>query len=487
MKQLFTSMFILFFAFSNLFSFSGEGSGTSADPFQITNVDELQKMNDDLDAHYALMNDIDASYTKEWNDGKGFEPIGEYNREIDSIGFMGSLDGNQFSINGLFINRPNKDNVGLFGCIYEDVRARDVFMRSAKIKESLNVGLFAGLIRTRYSRVLIENCHIEGSVEGAARIGGFCGETFAFRAKIEIRNCSSRGSVSGINVVGGFSGKNEGNGDSVNIRFCSSNCIVLGVGAGNKNIGGFCGYEQAAFGDVIIQQCVSTGTVKGDDRAGGFIGSCLGVKYINCASLCSVEGIGHIGGFVGKILTINDPYPSLLMNCYSVGAVNGSFNVGGFCGIIVADEKNDIKNSYYDTETSGLDSSDGGTGKTTAQMKTQSTFETWDFDNIWDIDPDINRGYPFLRSLPTVSVKEVDTKELNKISIYPNPASEQIFITTDNESEFVSSVNISDLSGRLLLTASSDKIDVSELSPGIYLVSIKTNSAAHTGKLIIRK
>jgi hypothetical protein len=33
-------------------------------------------MNDDLDAQYILMNDIDASATEEWNGGAGFVPIG---------------------------------------------------------------------------------------------------------------------------------------------------------------------------------------------------------------------------------------------------------------------------------------------------------------------------------------------------------------------------------------------------------------------------
>ncbi|MCK5740853.1 MAG: T9SS type A sorting domain-containing protein, partial [Chlorobi bacterium] len=393
---------------------------------------------------------------------------------------------------GLFINRPGEDNVGLFGCIYEGGNVCDVFIQNANVKGGISVGLFAGLIRTKYADILIENCHSEGTVEGAARIGGFCGETYAFLGEILIKKCSSIGNVSGKNSVGGFSGKNEGNGDFVYIRSCSSNCIVLGVDPGHKNIGGFSGhdqvtYNQVGFGEIVVQQCVSTGSVKGDDRAGGFIGSCLGSYYINCASLCSVEGIGHIGGFVGKILKINVPFPSLLMKCYSVGSVKGSFNVGGFCGIMVADEKIDIKYSYYDIETNSIDSSDGGTGKTTAQMKTRSTFETWDFDEIWGIDPEINNGYPFLKCLPTVSVEEFVSTHAKKLEIIPNPAQDQIQVSIDKEFAAISLVKISDLSGRLVLTSKTDRINISELNSGIYIVSVEINGEIYSTKLIVKK
>jgi len=76
-----------------------------------------------------------------------------------------------------------------------------------------------------------------------------------------------------------------------------------------------------------------------------------------------------------------------------------------------------VSNSFWDTETSEQTTSDGGTGKTTEEMKDVATFtdeETaglataWDFEtnpnddaannNYWDIDgtETINNGYPYL-------------------------------------------------------------------------------------------
>ncbi|KKL12757.1 hypothetical protein LCGC14_2532540 [marine sediment metagenome] len=76
----------------------------------ITDVDELQAMENDLTADYELGNNINASATSGWNGGEGFDPIGSSGSE-----FTGSFDGKGYTINDLFINRPEETGVGLFG------------------------------------------------------------------------------------------------------------------------------------------------------------------------------------------------------------------------------------------------------------------------------------------------------------------------------------------------------------------------------------
>jgi len=41
-----------------------DGDGTEANPYEITDVTELQEMEKDLSAHYVLVNNIDASNTE---------------------------------------------------------------------------------------------------------------------------------------------------------------------------------------------------------------------------------------------------------------------------------------------------------------------------------------------------------------------------------------------------------------------------------------
>jgi hypothetical protein len=99
-----------------------------------------------------------------------------------------------------------------------------------------------------------------------------------------------------------------------------------------------------------------------------------------------------------------------IINSYSTGAVSG-----GVQGGLVNFNSGTITDSFWDTETSGQATSAGGTGKTTAEMKTLSTFTdtdtvglttAWDFlgnpnddeagEDHWSIDAGINGGYPFL-------------------------------------------------------------------------------------------
>ena len=62
-------------------------------PTIITNVQQLQAMQNDLDGRYELGRNIDASETQYWNNGEGFEPVGP---------FTGVFDGNGYTITNLF-------------------------------------------------------------------------------------------------------------------------------------------------------------------------------------------------------------------------------------------------------------------------------------------------------------------------------------------------------------------------------------------------
>ena len=95
----------------------------------------------------------------------------------------------------------------------------------------------------------------------------------------------------------------------------------------------------------------------------------------NCYSTGAVSSTSYVGGLVGNN---ND---GSISNCYSTGAVSGTSYVGGLVGI----NGSSISNSFWDTESSGQTTSVGGTGETTTQMKTLSTFTSagWDFTSVW--------------------------------------------------------------------------------------------------------
>ena len=106
-------------AFISFVSAFQGGEGTELSPYLISSCLELQEINNGLGSHYALTNNIDCSETREWNNGQGFVPLGYYDEEWQSFPFTGTLDGQNRTITGLYMNWDNVDGVyigGLFGC-----------------------------------------------------------------------------------------------------------------------------------------------------------------------------------------------------------------------------------------------------------------------------------------------------------------------------------------------------------------------------------
>ncbi len=165
---------------------------------------------------------------------------------------------------------------------------------------------------------------------------------------------------------------------------------------GYKYVGGFVGYSN---GNDEIAHCYISGTVTaGNDYVGGIVGYNHGSALTNCYSHASVSGNDYVGGLIGDLSHKN------INDCYSKGFVSGNNYTGGLIG----NGTNYVNNSFWDTQTSGQESSAAGTGKTTAEMTTLSTYTDagWDFvgetsngsDDYWDMDESkvVEDGYPFL-------------------------------------------------------------------------------------------
>lgn len=386
------------------------GSGTQEDPYIIYDVDDLQAMENNLAAHYELANNIDASATTGWNGGAGFDPIGKY---YDTK-FTGSFDGKGHVISGLFINRPTDDGIALFGC----------------------TGNGCGAIQN----VGIVDCNITGEYEVAALIG------FQDDLGGAISNCYSTGSITGIQArynmncyfIAGLIGYASPSSMSDCYSTCtiSATCTSTGISTRGKvsECGGLIG---GLYRYTTVTRCYATGNISATslhrdvEMIGGFIGHSVGTTVTRCyatgdISAIADEEVGGIGGFVGEDYSnsVSDCYArgdvtlvagtpaaswgriggfcgytqdAVIDNCYSTGLLTVTAlvpRVGGFCG----DSYSTITDCFWDEETSGTSESDGGTGKTTAEMKTASTFNDagWDFATIWTICSGINSDYPCL-------------------------------------------------------------------------------------------
>jgi FlaG/FlaF family flagellin (archaellin) len=177
------------------------GSGTSADPYVITNDQELQAMRVEPNSHYELANNIDASKTDQWNSGKGYYPI-----QGNSGSFSGTLDGNGYVIDGLYMDRDT-DYAGLIGFL--DGTIKNVGIINGDFTNGGNVGGIAG----DSDGGSIENVYFRGSIvsQSDEYSGGIVGTQ---GQGAEIRNAYTAGSVqtNGTNgASGGIAGANSCN------------------------------------------------------------------------------------------------------------------------------------------------------------------------------------------------------------------------------------------------------------------------------------
>ncbi len=137
-------------------------------------------------SHYIQTANIDASETREWFDGAGWKPIGRINPH-----FIGSYDGQNHTIDSLFINRPNDDYIGLFSLTFVST-IENLGVTNVNINGNELVGSLMGFKRNS----TISNCYSTGSVTGRkSHVGGLAG--------MQVSNSVINNSYNKANVNGG--------------------------------------------------------------------------------------------------------------------------------------------------------------------------------------------------------------------------------------------------------------------------------------------
>jgi len=171
--------------------------------------------------------------------------------------------------------------------------------------------------------------------------------------------------ITGSDYVGGFVGFSKGN---------ISTCYCTGTISGDQRVGGITGRNWSNN----ITACYSTATITANSDAGGIAANNYG-SITNCYNIGAISSYRDAAGLVGENYGTID-------KCYSIGAVSGDSRSGGLVSYNWSD--GGIVSGFWDTETSGQSTSDGGTGKTTAEMQTASTF----FEAGWDFEDETTNG-----------------------------------------------------------------------------------------------
>lgn len=193
------------------------GDGTEAFPYRIYTAGELawlarQCLNGDglAGAAFQLENDIDLS-------GGLWAPIG-----TAETPFAGVLLGGGHTVSGMNAAFPQVDDVGLFGVLAPTAR--------------------------------VEALTVQGTAQGAARVGGIAGSSAGV-----IRRCQSHVSVSGVSLCGGVTGQNTGT-----LEYSAA----YGLVSAEQTAGGLAGENSGA-----IRFAFNRGGVAAASQAGGLVGS----------------------------------------------------------------------------------------------------------------------------------------------------------------------------------------------------------------------
>ena len=264
---------------------------------EITNCEQLQLINRNLEENYVLVNDIDCSNSVHWFNGLGFQPIGP--------NFSGILDGQGHKIKNLKISNSWSNDAGLF---------------------------------VKISKGTIKNLHIENSEIKGKRVGGFSALCYI----TTISDSSFNGNLIGDNV-GGFCGQNY----FLNIERSyfkgkiKANKIAAGVSIGN-NIVPFLNSNIVTIRDSYVDATIDSKFVS------GFIHNATSLNIENSyANITSLGDSAENSGFTHIIISFHaDENTARLKELFRISPDFEKFEFKDYLDEIFEDSKVSIKNSF---------------------------------------------------------------------------------------------------------------------------------------------
>lgn len=390
-------IFLLFFTLTVcLFGQNPVGNGTSTCPYLIATPADLAAIPTlGLDKHYRLVQDIDLSGWGEWT------PIGN-----STTPFSGVFDGAFHTISGMRITTGIgvAGSYGLFGqitgisttsvtrIIFRDcIIAQDDFWLFADNNYGILVGLLTNTNTDGIRDIHLRQCSVKVEPGGGnfnPSVGGIIGRA-SFALGVVVTRFSVDSShirsyqayiVSNVPYVGGLIGNAGGFAATITESWVANSLIEgrRGTTAGQVYLGGFISTQQ------------------NNDITNSYVKN---ISVVNTAASMQ-GGVFIYSSNLGKSQTHN----------YAVGTVSGSVN-----GYIYENDNVAVNlvNNFFDSDVAGTTngqttgSGTPPTAKTTVQMKDEASYSGWNFTTIWDIDPERNSGYPFLRNNPPDILPEV--------------------------------------------------------------------------------
>lgn len=321
------------------------GAGTVEDPWQIATAEQLDRVREELTAHYVLAADIDLSGYENWI------PIGAFQSKSDApedaevphpdYAFTGSFDGARHTISNLTITGEAPMGVGLFGCAAGTENGA-AFIGHFTLKNVTASGMYlvGGAVGLQFMNCPVSDVHLVGEnhLSGMQGIGGIVGTGFDL-----ISDCSATADITVLGDDGACAGLIAGGTTMSSIRSCTvTGGSITAEGNQTWGFGALCG---APWGAAEIADCKVRGTVitvSGEHNrlVGGLVG--FGGTYDPSAPAqitgCTVEDVtincsgttDCVGGLIGagkEMMEGSDLMSSFVVSGCSVsGSISGGRN-----------------------------------------------------------------------------------------------------------------------------------------------------------------
>ncbi len=339
------------------------GTGTEVDPYKINDLNDLKKLQTQVnegyyqyaDKWFALTADIDMK-------NEPWKPIGTSESHKDAVdpdrrgelsNFAGNLDGNNFTIKNLNVEGAKGEQyVGLFGfATGSNVRAfKNLVLKGrVEIEENTSTGTSwcAGLIacaengngpgvildgitvdinipRAAYSFTAgivgrgvtqATKCNVYGFLAGGSGLTDYNRVSGTFIFKTAMEDCHNYATINGRVAVGLWGGET---GKVVN---CSNSGNLTATGENSYGVHNS-GYAAGIAYKGQFDNCMNDGTVASTN------GSAFGIAYSGTAEHC--RNIGSVSGALNTYGIVGGGSSSFCYNLGQITAKNGkAYGIGG--------------------------------------------------------------------------------------------------------------------------------------------------------------
>ncbi|ACX75096.1 hypothetical protein FSU_1981 [Fibrobacter succinogenes subsp. succinogenes S85] len=314
---------------------------------------------------------------------------------------------------------------------FSNGRIQNVHVTNGKIQGKDHVGGIAGTYtNTDAVNAILYGVSYQGDIEGTNDVGGIAGvsEAEIINATVDVNiqarkrriggivginkgniiNGQTKGSIvpltSEVEYVGGIAGYSTGLisicASSIELKKSPSFWFDVSPSEAymdsyrlHMEIGGIAGDNVGR-----IEYSYAIGKIEGERVIGGIAGSNTGLIE-NSYAQTDIIGEKTVGGLVGYIagqyLIAEDSLIKIsegnVSTSYAANTMLRRHNGEYWGGLIGVGSDCTCDNSYWDSELSGMKTSNGGEGLTTAEMMMKSSFVGWD-ENVWKFDE--GKSYP---------------------------------------------------------------------------------------------